>query len=177
MKSKNISQPRMPLRLASKPMHKLSNLQSDLQTGRLSVSEPSLPGRCGSHHELQAGRTLESTTTKAYCTLESGRLYTLEYVIPGCGVFYRVRPTQVWRTLEYATTKEECTLESKSCLESVAAPTPTLSVCIHSCYIAQRHFKHVRKSLDTSLMSTVTAVRHKADVIIGKSRSLYKSRS
>ena len=27
------------------------------------------------------------------------------------------------RTLEYATTKEECTLESKSCLESVAAPT------------------------------------------------------
>jgi len=33
-------------------------------------------------------------------------------------------PAWVWRTLEYATTKEDCTLEFKSCLESVAAPTP-----------------------------------------------------
>ena len=36
----------------------------------------------------------------------------------------------VWqspRTLESTTTKEECTLESKSCLESVAAPTPALT--------------------------------------------------
>ena len=32
-------------------------------------------GRCGSHH---VGRILESTTTKAECTLE--------YVLPGCGV-------------------------------------------------------------------------------------------
>ena len=32
----------------------------------------------------------------------------------------------MWHTLEYATTKEECTLESKSCLESVSAPTPAL---------------------------------------------------
>ena len=41
------------------------------------------------------------------------------------GVAYsRVRPTRLWSTLEYATTQEECTLESKSCLESVAAPTP-----------------------------------------------------
>ena len=40
---------------------------------------------------------------------------TLEYALPGCGV---------GPTLEYATTKEECSLESKSCIESVAAPTP-----------------------------------------------------
>src|SRR6218665_1136256 len=51
---------------------------------------------------------------------------TLEYVLPGCG-YSRVRPTRMCRTLEYATTKEECTLESKSCLESVAAPTPAPS--------------------------------------------------
>ena len=45
--------------------------------------------------------------------------------MPYPGVVYsRVRPTRVWRTLEYDTTKEECTLESKSCPESVAAPTP-----------------------------------------------------
>ena len=41
--------------------------------------------------------------------------------------YSRVRPTRVWRTLEYATTKEECTLESKSCLESMAAPTAAYS--------------------------------------------------
>ena len=42
-------------------------------------------------------------------------------------VYSRLRPTRVWRTLECATTKEECTLESKSCVESVAAPTPALA--------------------------------------------------
>ena len=41
-----------------------------------------------------------------------------------------LRPTCVWRTLDYATTKEECTLESKSCLESVAAPTPAQNVTV-----------------------------------------------
>jgi len=41
------------------------------------------------------------------------------------GVAYsRVCPIRAWRTLEYSTTKEECTPEFKSCLESVAAPTP-----------------------------------------------------
>src|SRR6218665_692326 len=57
------------------------------------------------YSRIRVGRTLEYATTKdvAYC---------------------RVRPPRVWRTLEYATTKEECTLESKSCLESVAVPTP-----------------------------------------------------
>jgi len=29
-------------------------------------------------------------------------------------------------SIEYAATKEECSLESKSCIESVAAPTPHL---------------------------------------------------
>jgi len=62
---------------------------------------------------------------------------TLEYVLPGFDVLYsapylgveysRVRLTRVWRTLEYALTKEECTLESKSCIESVAAPTLVLT--------------------------------------------------
>jgi|SRR6218665_2539132 len=42
--------------------------------------------------------------------------------------YSRVCPTRVWRTLEYRTTKEECTLKSKSCLESVAAPTPARRV-------------------------------------------------
>ena len=59
-----------------------------------------------------------------YCRVRVGR--TLEYVLPGSGVGYSiVRPTRVWRTLEYVTTKKYCTLESKSCLESVADPTPT----------------------------------------------------
>ena len=49
--------------------------------------------RCGTHHGLQIGRTLESTTTQAECTLESGQ-------DPGV-VYSRVCLTQVWRTLEY----------------------------------------------------------------------------
>ena len=40
--------------------------------------------------------------------------------------YSRVCSTRVWSTLEYATSKEDCTLESKSCLESVAAPTLNL---------------------------------------------------
>jgi len=78
----------------------------------------SIKRRRGSHHVLQVGRTLESTMTKAECTLESG------YVLYPGMAYSRVRLTRVWRTLEYATTKEECTIESKSCLESVGAPTP-----------------------------------------------------
>src|SRR6218665_1881095 len=54
--------------------------------------------------------SIESTTTKAKCTLESCVAYfrarptrvwrTLEYALPGC----------TWHTLEYATTKDECAL-------------------------------------------------------------------
>src|SRR6218665_2549978 len=71
------------------------------------------------------GRTysIESTTTKVKCTLESGCgvLYSMSY--PGVSYFI-VRLNRVWRTIEYATTKGKCTLEFKSCLESVAAPIP-----------------------------------------------------
>jgi len=48
--------------------------------------------------------------------------------------YSRVRPTREWRTLEYVTTKEEYTLESKSCLESVAAPTPAATQGTQSRY-------------------------------------------
>src|SRR6218665_2283301 len=64
---------------------------------------------------------------------------TLECFLPGCGVLYstfypgvaysKVRPTRVWRTLEYTQRlRKKCTLESKSCVDSVAAPTPA-SLC------------------------------------------------
>src|SRR6218665_1677028 len=53
---------------------------------------------------------------------------------PGAG-YSRVRPTRVWHTLKYATTKEECTIEFKSCLESVAAPTPAPIVLQKTLYV------------------------------------------
>jgi len=50
---------------------------------------------------------------------------TLEHVLPGCSVLYRVRPTRaIGRTLEYTWwLQSPWTLESKSCQKSVAAPT------------------------------------------------------
>jgi len=44
--------------------------------------------------------------------------------------YSRVRLTRMWRALEYVTTKGKCTLESKSCLESVAAPTPRVRLSL-----------------------------------------------
>src|SRR6218665_2495724 len=67
---------------------------------------------------------------------------TLEYVMPGCGVYSRVRPTRMWRTLEYVLSgcgvayyrvrHDQGRMYSrvqKLPIESVAAPTrPCLAV-------------------------------------------------
>src|SRR6218665_3124195 len=67
----------------------------------------------------------------------------------------RVRPTWVWHTLEYATTKEECTLESKSCLESVVAPTPAVSKkCPHVCVL-----KRSTHGCTTCFLATLLALK------------------
>src|SRR6218665_2507623 len=73
-----------------------------------------LVGRRGTHRGLDVasgpvwqsprtlgiGRALESTTTKAACTLESGCGVLQSTSYPGVA-YSRIRPTRVWRTLEY----------------------------------------------------------------------------
>src|SRR6218665_526203 len=86
-----------------------------------------------SHVHIEAGVSVTTYSIgRTYSRVhhDQGRMYSRVRVGRTLGTSYpdvaysRVRPTWVWRTLEYATSKEECTLESKSCLESVAAPTP-----------------------------------------------------
>src|SRR6218665_2363953 len=66
-----------------------------------------LVGRRGTHRGLDVAsgpvwqsRALESSTTKAACTLESGCGVLQSTSYPGVA-YSRVRPTRVWRTLEY----------------------------------------------------------------------------